>query len=91
MSLILTSNSTSNDSGNAPNNTGLNLPFSYHNYLTNTLELPANAEVAVQSVKINKEGSIGVNRANNQYYIYVGENRDGTRPIEETTSTPLHT
>lgn len=91
MSLVLTSNTTSNDNGNGPGNSGLNLPYSYHNYLSNALTLPANAEVAVQSVKVNKEGEISVNRANNQYYIYIGDNRDGSRSIDETTSTPLHT
>jgi hypothetical protein len=95
MSLILTSNTTANDSGNSPNNSGLNLPYSYHNYLSNALQLPADSEVAVQSVKINKEGSITVNRANNQYYIYIGDTQEDSAPngntIEWTTSTPFHT
>ena len=94
MSLILTSNSTTNESGNMPLNSGLNLPYQYHNFLANTLDIEPNSEVAVQSVKINKEGAINVNRANNQYYIYVGQTAAVDvfdLPLDWTTSTPMHT
>ena len=31
-------------------------PFRFRNHLTNTLKLAPNSEVAVQSVKVNKDG-----------------------------------
>ena len=94
MSLILTSNNSQKESGNLAVNSGLNLPYQYHNYLANTIEIEPNSEVAVQSVKINKEGSINVNRSNNQYYIYVGQTAAVDvfdLPLYWTTSTPMHT
>ena len=56
--------------------------------ITNTFEVEPDSEVAVQSVKINKEGNIAVNRNNNQFYVYLG---DRGSEMEETTSTPIHT
>jgi hypothetical protein len=94
MSLILTSNNSQKESGNLALNSGLNLPYQYHNYLANTLEIEPNSEVAVQSVKINKEGTINVNRSNNQYFIYVGQTAAVNvfdLPLYWTTSTPMHT
>lgn len=89
MSLILTTNTSVNGgNGNAPLNTGLNRPYDYINFLTNTFEVEPDSEVAVQSVKINKEGNIAVNRNNNQFYVYLG---DRSAEMEDTTSTPIHT
>lgn len=75
MSLIITSNSEYLETGNPNLNSGLNSPNYYTNYLSNTIEIDENSEIAVQSVKVNKEISIEVNRANNQFYIFIG---DGT-------------
>lgn len=90
MSLILTTNTSVNNSGNSPTNTGLNRPYDYTNFLTNTFEIEANSEVAVQSVKVNKEGNISVNRNNNQFYVYLGD-KDRQTAMEDTTTTPIHT
>lgn len=75
MSLVITSNSELLETGNPNLSSGLNSPNYYTNYLSNTLEIEEDSEIAVQSVKINKEISIEVNRANNQFYIFLG---DGT-------------
>ena len=43
---------------------------SFRNHLVNTLELPANAEVAVQSVKVNKDGLIRITSSDVWYQFF---------------------
>ena len=71
MSLILTTNTSTNEP-NVASNTGINRPFDYVNFTTDTFDIEPNSEVAVQSIKFNKEGNIQVNRTNNQFYINLG-------------------
>mgnify|MGYP003127992260 CR=1 FL=1 len=70
MSYLITSNIP--DQFAQPKLTGINKPFSYFNNLQNTHKIPPNSEVAVQSVKINKDGLISVNRSNNKFFLYYG-------------------
>ena len=64
MSLVLTSNKSGY---------GNDLPYQYHNYLSQPLKLEPDSEVAVQSVKIVKNGNIGLNPDNNVFYTYTGK------------------
>lgn len=57
-------------------------PFSFHNHLQQPLKIPANSEVAVQSLKVNKEGSVSLSPAT-IWYQYFGvkltnDNKDKT-------------
>ncbi len=70
MSLLITSNTPENDAGQITD--GINRPFSYTNNLQDTLKIPADSEIAVQSVKINRDGVISFNNAK-QLGIYFGE------------------
>jgi hypothetical protein len=68
MSLVICSNEISggdNLSGD------FQAPYSFHNHLQQPLRIPANSEVAVQSLKVNKEGSVTLNPAN-VWYQYFG-------------------
>jgi len=56
MSLIITSNKLSGRFDS--NNTGINNPAKYTNYLDNPITIKKNSQIAVQSVKLNKSGSI---------------------------------
>ncbi len=56
MSLVITSNI---DKDNPNNQGGINLPYSYTNSMDN-LKIPANSEIAVQSVKVNRDQSIAL-------------------------------
>lgn len=85
MSFLITSNTS--DLETTPLTAGINRPFSYFNNLQDTLKIPKNSEIAVQSVKINKEGNISVNRSNNQFYLYHGTKITST--IDDTTSYPV--
>ena len=87
MSLILTTNTSTNDP--TASNVGINLPYDYMNFTTNTFEIEADSEVAVQSIKFNKEGNVEVNRSNNQFYVYTGRKDDEENQF--TTSICHHT
>ena len=70
MSLLITSNTPDNDAGQLTD--GINRPFSYTNNLQDTLKIPTNSEIAVQSVKINRDGVLSLNRG--QFMgLYFGE------------------
>ena len=93
MSLLITSNET-NDGGNAPVNVGINRPYDYINNFSQPLNIPANSKIAVQSVKINKEGGIQINQANAQFGLYFGDktlNADGDIPMDYYTETIKYT
>tara|TARA_R110000824_G_scaffold280101_2_gene468181 strand:+ start:467 stop:2548 length:2082 start_codon:yes stop_codon:yes gene_type:complete len=51
MSLIITSSQQDKYNGGQ---LGVERPYAYQNYLSNTMKIPPNSEVAVQSVKINR-------------------------------------
>jgi hypothetical protein len=65
-------------------------PFRFRNHLVNPLELPANCEVAVQSVKVNKNGLIRVSPSD-QFYIYFGKQilSSSDPNSEQTASCPI--
>ena len=54
MSLVVTSNIPTE---NRPDQSEIFKPYSYTNNLTNTLKIPPNSEIALQSTKITKNGS----------------------------------
>ena len=70
MSYIITSNQSLDD---APETSGLFKPYSYTNRLKDTIKIEADSEVAVESVKINKNGLFSVNRLNSKYALYFGQ------------------
>lgn len=65
-------------------------PFSFNNHLQQPLRIPPNSEVAVQSLKIVKEGLLSVSPAS-KWFQYYGVKLSDTIPIEETTSAPIPT
>jgi len=62
--------------------------YSFNNHLKQPLRIPPNSEVAVQSLKIVKEGSITLTPAT-KWYQYYGEKLSDTKPLSETTSAPI--
>ena len=68
MSLIICSNEIS---GSGVRASEFQAPFSFHNHLEQPLKIPADSEVAVQSLKINKEGSISISPST-VWYEYFG-------------------
>ena len=74
MSLVITSNQYLFDSGDSHS------AYSYNNNLTNTLTIPKDSEIAVQSVKINKNGTITINKGT-VWYEYFNKLLSLTTPL----------
>ena len=70
MSLIITSNVSLNDK---PDTSNVFKPYSYRNNLLNTMKIPANSQIALQSAKINKTGLFELKADNSNVFQYFGE------------------
>ena len=88
MSLVITSNVSLDD---RPETSEVFKPYSYQNPLLNTMRIPANSEVALQSAKINKNGVASLTAANSNFNHYFGV-EVGTAlcpTIENSTQIPF--
>jgi len=69
--------------------------YSFKNTLTSTYKIPKDAQVALQSCKVNVDGRVVFSKNNNRFYQYTGEklDRDGsTSPqMDDVTSHPVVT
>ena len=57
MSLIICRNRP-NDQNVVGENSSIYEPYSFRNQLTSNIEIPVNAQVALQSAKVNMDGSV---------------------------------
>ena len=73
MSLIITSNTPNNDIQETT--AGINRSFSYTNHLQGTLRIPKESQIAVQSVKLNKDGNAMLNKYNSKFGFFFGRDR----------------
>jgi hypothetical protein len=69
MSLVITSNVAQE---NNPEFSEAFKPYSYQNRLLNTMKIPPNSEIALQSAKINKNGLFVLDRTNADFCHYFG-------------------
>ncbi len=69
MSLIITSNVNLKD---RPVMSDIHKAYSYSNRLKDTIKIEKDSEIAVQSVKINKNGLYSLNRFNSKFGLYFG-------------------
>jgi hypothetical protein len=79
MSLVLCSNQFIENAGD------FHSAYSFHNHLSDTLTIPANSEIAVQSVKINKNGTLSINKSTVFYVWFNQPLVAGTTELEQTT------
>jgi len=79
MSLVLCSNQFLENSGD------FHSAYSFHNHLRDTLTIPANSEVAVQSVKVNKNGTLSINKSTVFYVWFNQPLVAGTTELDRTT------
>jgi len=86
MSLLITS-SQSKDNTNA---ISIERPERYTNHLKNPLTIPPNSEIAVDSVKINRNPVMDMSNKQKSLFWF-GERLDQTQgnPIDDTTSWPI--
>lgn len=83
MSLIIASNKISDKTIQIGEHQS---PYSWSNHLNQPIKISPNSEVAVQSLKINKDGTISVNPAI-KWYIYFGTKlEDGTISYDNVAS-----
>ena len=57
-----------------PDTSGINNPSSYVNTMSQTFEIEKDSEIAVESLKITRNGNIQISSANNKFGIYIGDN-----------------
>ena len=86
MSLVVTSNIGQEDN---PEFSNAFKPYSYQNRLLNTMKIPPNSEIALQSVKINKNGLFVLDRTNSDFCHYFGTPLAEGETIENSTSQPF--
>ena len=88
MSLVITSNIE--DEVDVDETSRIFKPFSYSNRLLDTMKIPPNSQIALQSAKINKKEEIVLNEQNNIFGNYFGLPLDATASnIESSTSVPF--
>ena len=91
MSLVICSNQD-RDGSEERQKSNLNQPWSFKNQLTSTYNIPKDAQVALQSCKVNIDGRISVNKDDSLFYQYFGKklNLDGvTNQIDDTPYFPV--
>ncbi len=92
MSLVICSNQIS-DGSSERNRSSIYKAWSFRNQLSSTYKIPANSQVALQSVKVNVDGRVVLSRQNNVFYQYFGKklNLDGTTSpqIDDVPYAPL--
>lgn len=88
MSLVITSNKALE---NAPDFSNGFKPYSYQNRLLNTMRIPPNSEIALQSAKINKNGLFILDRSNSGFCNYFGTPVESvlSKDILDTTTQPF--
>ena len=71
---------------------GINDPARYSNQLSSTFQIEPNSEIAVESVKINRNGNVQLSATNNQFNVYIGDdlNASGLR-LEQVGGFPVST
>ena len=94
MSLVVCANQEQ-DGSTIRNDQSIYSAFSFRNTLSSTYKIPKNAQVALQSCKVNVDGRVVFSKNNNRFYQYLGTklDRDGvTSPqLSDTTSAPVIT
>lgn len=86
MSLIIASNVNLKD---APSTSNIHKPYSWSNRTSNTFKIEKDSEIAVQSVKINKNGQLSIGSSNSNYSFYLGEDIDDALTLEESVYHPV--
>ena len=92
MSLVICSNQVS-DGAAQGNRSSIYKAWSFRNQLSSTYQIPKDAQVALQSVKVNVDGRVVLSRQDNVFYQYFGKklNLDGTTSpqINDVPYAPL--
>ena len=83
--VILSSQQTFNSSSG---NLNIEQSSTFQNNFSKAVEIPANAEVAVISAKINRQQTSTVDSRTN-FKLYLGEELSSSKALSDTTSVPF--
>tara|TARA_R110000737_G_scaffold23456_2_gene42228 strand:- start:194 stop:2071 length:1878 start_codon:yes stop_codon:yes gene_type:complete len=92
MSLVIASNQTSDSITDTQSS--IFKPWSFRNDLSSTYTIPANGQVALQSVKYNLDGTIDLSNDGQVFYQYTGEELTKVPTNDEmkdSTAVPIRT
>ena len=76
MSLVICSNLETDANINA-RESSIYKPYNFRNSLSSNLKIPKNAQIALQSCKINLDGTITIGQEARQFFYYFGQYIDG--------------
>ncbi len=80
------------DLGEGVNTTGINDPSRYNNMLSSTFEVKPRSEIAVESVKINRNGAVQLSSANNQFNVFIGDDLNASDlRMDQSQGFPVQT
>jgi|DEB0MinimDraft_4_1074332.scaffolds.fasta_scaffold00083_13 hypothetical protein len=90
MSLVILSNTSPNET-ELDLDGGIDRAYSFTNTLQTPIVIPKNSQVALQSLKINKDGTFQVARSNNLFYQYIGKKLTDTFTYDLSTRNVAYT
>jgi hypothetical protein len=79
---------TTNEGRRVSGETGLERPNSFQNHLVSPLNIKANSEIAVQSVKINKNALFNIDESD-VFYVYFGDDVANDKLVTDYSSLPI--
>lgn len=95
MSFIVCSNQASEEDIVGTDNS-IFKPYNFRNALSSTVKIPKNGQIALQSAKINLDGSIVLGAGDKFFYLYLGQGIKGPDTqfnrldsIQESTAFPI--
>lgn len=95
MSFIVCSNQASEEDIVGTDNS-IFKPYNFRNALSSTVKIPKNGQIALQSAKINLDGSIVLGAGDKFFYLYLGQGIKGPDTqfnrldsIQESTAYPI--
>lgn len=91
MSLVILSNTSLYEGDQIGPADGIDRAYSFSNQLQTPIVIPKNSEVALQSLKMNKDGTFQVGRSNSLFYQYIGEKLTDTFTYDLSTRHPAYT
>lgn len=91
MSLVILSNTSLYKGDQFGPADGIDRAYSFSNQLQTPIVIPKNSEVALQSLKINKDGTFQVGRSNSLFYQYIGTKLTDDLTYDLSTRHPGYT
>lgn len=89
MSLVILSNDAKEQTDLVSSVQSIYKPWSFRNSLSSTMEIPANAQIALTSAKISLDGQISLAAGEKILYVYIGRVLTGDETIQNSNSYPI--